>query len=164
MDTLTRYIQTGKKLTGLKLFSIFFLLTALVVGLVGIRLNYMLSTPDFQSFLADFPPIELEGGQIIKPENTLWEKKLANDQFLFQIDTTRDKAENLPANGIILTRQNILFILNAQVKQYPLPQEKVVVDTPFLTQLFRVTIINTCVVIGIILLIVFLLGQASTSI
>ena len=64
---------------------------------------------------------------------------------------------------MVLTQHNLIFTLNDQVKQYPLPQEKVVIDTPFLTKLVRMLIFNTCLVIGFILLIVFLLGQASTS-
>ena len=164
MDTLTHYIQKGKKLTVLKLFSVFFLLTVLIVGVAGVRMNYALSQPDFKAFLTEIPLIEMKDGTVIKPADKVWEKKLADDQFLFQIDTTKEKIDNPPANGIILTRKNIIFTLNSQVKQYDLPQKEVTIDTPYLLNLFRMIVVNTCVLIGIILLLVLLLGQASTSV
>ena len=164
MDTLTKYIQNGKKLTALKLFCVFFLLTILIVCAMGIKLHYALSSDEFKTFLAEIPVIEIEGGTVTKPEKTVWSKKMTGEQFLFQIDTTNDQLENPPENGIALTAKKVVFTLNGQVKEYPLPQKKVVVDTSFLLHLMQMIALNTCVIIGIILLLLFLLGQVSTSI
>ncbi|MDY6407144.1 MAG: DUF1189 family protein [Pseudomonadota bacterium] len=164
MDTLTRYIQQGKKLTGGKLFLIFIILTILTVGCVGGRLYHKLSEPDMQNFLAEFPSIEIENGVIISPDKTIWEKKLADNQFLFQIDTTQNTAKTLPKNGIVLTKKQVILSYNGQEKAYPLPPEKVVINKTVLEQFFQIVIVNTCVFIGIMLFIILLLGQASTTI
>jgi len=164
MDTLSRYIHEAKKLTAFKLFSVYFLLAALISGLAGFRLNHALNAAEFQNFLSEIPVFQLEDGQVIAPKDTVWEKKLSENQFLFKIDTTRDTMDNPPENGLMVMRRGIIFALNGQVKQYAIPAEKIVVDTPFLKNLFRMVMINTCIVIGVILLIIFLLGQASTSV
>ena len=115
MDALTNYIQKGKKLTFLKMFFVFFLLMVLIVGVAGIRLNYELNAPDFKAFMTEIPTIEIGQGAVIKPENTLWEKKLSDEKFLFKIDTTQDETDNLPENGMVLTRRNLIFTLNELV-------------------------------------------------
>ncbi|MBR6412879.1 MAG: hypothetical protein IKS41_06970 [Alphaproteobacteria bacterium] len=164
MDILTNYIQNGKKLGFLKLSLYFLIIVLLIVIGIGSWLYYMLSRPVFQTFLNEIPEIEIQDENIVRPENKVWEKKFADGDFLFKIDTTRDTLDTLPENGIILTKKSYSLTLNNQTQEYQLPKEKIIINSSFLTKLIHMAILNTCIISGIMLWLIFWLGQVSTSI
>ena len=162
MDCLSRYIQNGKVLHWKKIIAVFLGVALLCTLLLGGKLAYTFYQSDFQNFLKSIPVIDIQDKTVLKPENTTWKTVIPDSNIKLCIDTTENPRTEAPEVGLLLTRKNLIFAFNGQIKEYELPQEKTTIDTPFLQQMIRVVIINTCLFIGIILLFFFLLGYGAT--
>ena len=162
MDKLSNYIKNGKPLTFSKLGIIFLLVTFVLTGLGFALGTYLFYRPDFQDFIRDIPPVEIQDAQVQKPLDLTWERDLEHDEFRLRIDTTKDTSSDTFANGFLLTRQKLYVYFKGQAKEIELPKEKTIINTQVISKALFRGIINLILLSGALLFLLLWIGYLGT--
>ena len=162
MDKLSNYIKNGKPVTFSKLGIIFLLVTFVLAGLGFALGTYLFYRPDFQDFIKDIPPIEIQDGKVQKPLDLTWEKDLNSEELRLRIDTTKDTASGTFENGFLLTRQKLYVYLKGEGKELQLPQEKTIINTQVISKVLFRGIINLILLSGALLFLLLWIGYLGT--
>jgi len=162
MDRLSNYIKNGKQVTFSKLGVIFFVIALVLTGIGAVLSSYLFYRSDFQDFLKDIPAVEIQDGQVQKPLDLNWEKKLDNGSLDLRIDTTRDKISDSFENAFVLTRQKLYIYYKGDVKEIELPKEKTTVNYQVISKVLFRGIINLILLFGALLFLLLWIGYFGT--